>query len=54
MNYNIITGPVVDESCSETKVPAITFKQTCLFILQLEMEDGDSIDVFQQQTGGSL
>ena len=23
-----------------------------IFLLQLEMEDGDSIDVFQQQTGG--
>ena len=23
-------------------------------IVQLDMEDGDSIDVFQQQTGGSV
>lgn len=25
----------------------------CLLCLQLEMEDEDTIDVFQQQTGGS-
>lgn len=28
-------------------------KFSCLFLLQLEMEDEDTIDVFQQQTGGS-
>ncbi|CAK6953407.1 small ubiquitin like modifier 2a [Scomber scombrus] len=37
---------------NETDTPSQT-QLTFIFFLQLEMEDEDTIDVFQQQTGGS-
>jgi len=33
-------------------IPLVVTKPTNAFVLQLEMEDEDTIEVFQQQTGG--
>lgn len=48
-NSDIYLGKALKDCCACDVFPKIS---SFLFFAQLEMEDEDTIDVFQQQTGG--